>query len=46
MNERQREIVDIVYKEKRISVRKLSAILYVSEMTVRRDLAELEKEGL
>lgn len=45
MNERQREIVDIVYKEKRISVRKLSAILYVSEMTVRRDLAELEKEG-
>lgn len=45
MNDRQKEILEILYKKNRVSVEELSRTLYVSEMTVRRDLAEMEKGG-
>ncbi len=43
--ERQEKILKILENSKRKSVSGLSKILYVSEMTVRRDLKELEAEG-
>ena len=43
--ERQREILDILEKNKSISVTKLSKLLYVSAPTVRRDITALEREG-
>lgn len=45
MNERQKEILEILYKKSRVSVKELSKALYVTEMTVRRDLSEMEKGG-
>lgn len=45
LNKRQEEILDILRKEKRASVSRLSALCYVSEMTVRRDLEELKANG-
>ena len=45
-NTRQKEIMDMLYKSGKVMVRELSRTLYVSEMTVRRDLAEMEKNGL
>lgn len=45
MNERQKEILKILYKKEKISVTELSKTLFVTEMTVRRDLAEMEKDG-
>ena len=44
-NNRKQEILDILYKKGRVSVKEFSKTLYVSEMTVRRDLAEMEKSG-
>ena len=44
-NTRQQEILNILFEKGRASVSQLSSTLYVSEMTVRRDLAELEREG-
>lgn len=46
LNERQRQIVEITEKEKRSKVGDLAKTLYVSEMTIRRDLSLLEREGL
>jgi len=43
--ERQEEILNILEKNKSISVNKLSGLLYVSPPTVRRDLAVLEQQG-
>ena len=43
--ERQTEILNILEKNKSISVSKLSEILYVSAPTVRRDLTILERQG-
>lgn len=43
--ERKRQILDILIREKRSSVRDLARVLYVSEATVRRDLNFLAKEG-
>lgn len=43
--ERQEKILEILKSDSRKSVSHLSKILYVSEMTVRRDLKELEAEG-
>ena len=43
---RKKEIFDILCEKKRISVSELSRLLYVCEMTVRRDLSEMEKQGL
>ena len=45
LNIRQQEILDILYEEGKISVSKLAVRLYVTEMTVRRDLAAMEKCG-
>lgn len=45
LNERQQQILDLVEKKQRISSASLAKKLYVSEMTVRRDLAKMEEEG-
>lgn len=45
MNERQKEILGILYQNGKTSVSELSRTLFVSEMTVRRDLIEMEKSG-
>ena len=44
-NLRQQEILDLLYEKGRVSVKEFSKTLYVSEMTIRRDLAEMEKGG-
>lgn len=46
MNERQQKIYDLVQSKGNVSVADLAKIFYVSEMTVRRDLMELEKNGM
>ncbi len=45
MNERQRQIIDYLNTRKQATVAELAGKLYVSEMTVRRDLAYLEQKG-
>ena len=45
-NERQQTIERILTERGRVSVRALAAELFVSEMTVRRDLELLEKDGV
>lgn len=45
INERQNEILTILYQKGRVSVEELSKKLFVSEMTIRRDLSEMEKGG-
>lgn len=45
LNERQQDIVEFIKKEKRASVKKLAAQFFVSEMTIRRDLKELENQN-
>lgn len=44
-NLRQQQILALIEEHGAISVRALTAALFVSEATVRRDLAELEKRG-
>lgn len=44
-NERQKEILNILYQNGKASVAELSQTLFVTEMTIRRDLAEMEKGG-
>jgi len=43
---RKKDILDILYAEGRVQVSKLAKTLYVSEMTIRRDLCEMEKYGV
>ncbi len=43
--ERQKQILDILNEQGAVSVKKLTATLYVSEATIRRDLTELERLG-
>lgn len=45
LNTRQQEILDILYETGKITVADLAKRLYVAEMTVRRDLATMEKGG-
>lgn len=45
MNERREGILEILKKEKSLSVSKLSKLFFVSEMTIRRDLKDMEKDG-
>ena len=45
MNERQEIIVEYLKKNRSASVGTLARLLFVSEATVRRDLAELERSG-
>ena len=44
-NPRQAEILDLLYKNGRMTVRALAKALYVTEMTVRRDLTQMESGG-
>ena len=44
-NDRKQDILNVLYKSGRVSVKTLSKTLYVSEMTIRRDLTEMEKGG-
>ena len=43
--ERQNKIKEILFKEKRVDVYELSQRFSVTEVTIRRDLDKLEKEG-
>lgn len=45
-NDRKKDILDILYANGRVSVSKLANALFVSEMTIRRDLTEMEKDGV
>ena len=45
INERQKEILAILHQKGSVSVKELSKTLFVAEMTVRRDLNEMEKGG-
>lgn len=44
--QRQKELMELLRAHKNLSVKELSAALFASTATVRRDLAALEKEGL
>lgn len=44
--DRQDDILSILSKEKKVSVEKLSKLLYVSEATIRRDLTQMDNLGL
>ena len=44
--EREKQILEILLKEKKVGVQQLAKILYVSEPSVRRDLQSLEKQNL
>lgn len=44
--ERKNQIINILLKEKKVSVKDLAKALYISEPSIRRDLIELEKEKL
>lgn len=46
LTERQDEILKLLKTNKKESVNKLSELLYVSEATIRRDLAEMQSMGL
>lgn len=46
LNERQNKILSILKENRTAAVRELAKTLYVSEATVRRDLAEMQKTGL
>lgn len=45
-NDRKKDILDILYANGRVSVSELAKTLFVSEMTIRRDLTEMEKDGV
>ena len=45
LNERQKEIFNLICENKKMSVSKLAKMLYVTEMTIRRDLTELSQKG-
>jgi len=45
LDSRKKEILDMLYKKGKITVGELARTLYVSEMTIRRDLTEMEKGG-
>ena len=45
LNERQKQIVELVNQKQRISVKTLSRTLFFCEMTIRRDLLKLESNG-
>ena len=45
LNSRKKEILNILYAKGKATVVELSENLYVSEMTIRRDLSEMERGG-
>ena len=46
MNERQNKILTLLAKEKKMEVAALSQLLGVSQVTIRKDLDQLENRGL
>ena len=46
LQDRKKEIFDILYEDGRTTVSKLAGVLYVSEMTIRRVLNEMEQAGI
>jgi len=46
LNERRNEIFSIISKQPKVTVKELSGMLEVSEVTVRKDLTALEHEGI
>ena len=46
LENRKKDILDILYEKERVSVSELAGRLFVSEMTIRRDLKELEESGV
>lgn len=44
--ERKKQILELLLKEKKVSVKALANQLYISEPSIRRDLCELEKQKL
>lgn len=44
--DREKQILEILLKQKKIMVRQLAEVLFISEPSVRRDLASLEKQNL
>lgn len=46
MNERHTKILELLTEHKKIEVTKLSELLQVSQVTIRKDLVQLENEGL
>ena len=44
--DREKQILEILLKQKKVSVKQLADILFISEPSVRRDLASLEKQHL
>ena len=46
LSERHNAILDVLKKNKSANVKELATILYVSEATIRRDLAEMKTLGL
>lgn len=44
--DRKKDIVEILYEKGKITVSELANALFVTEMTIRRDLIELEKSGV
>lgn len=46
MNERQSKILDLLTEHKRIEVTTLSSLLEVSQVTIRKDLGQLENSGI
>lgn len=46
LNERQHQIFEITQRKQKVTVGYLAKKLYVSEMTIRRDLTLMEREGL
>jgi len=43
---REKQILEILLKEKRVTVKQLAELIYISEPSVRRDLKSLEKQNL
>ena len=46
LNERQTELLRLLKEQKKVNVRALAKLFYVSEATIRRDLTEMENLGL
>ena len=44
--DREKQILEILLKEKRVSVPELARALFISEPSIRRDLQSLEKQNL
>ena len=45
-SDRKKDILDLLYANGRVSVSELAKTLYVTEMTIRRDLSEMQKDGV